>query len=59
MLVLTRKPTPKQQTINVGDDIKVHVLEIDRNQVKIGIDAPPSIVIWRGEIDRLDSRGDK
>lgn len=51
MLVLTRR---KGEKINVGDDIVITVLDIKRNQVKIGIDAPEEVDVHRKEIyDRI------
>ncbi len=47
MLVLTRK---KNQSITLGSDIKVTVLEIGEDFVKVGIDAPKDITILRGEL---------
>ena len=47
MLVLTRKVDEK---INIGDDIIVSVLEIDRGSVRLGIDAPRQVPIFRHEI---------
>jgi len=47
MLVLTRK---KNQSIMLGSDIKVTVLEIGEDFVKVGIDAPKEITILRGEL---------
>ena len=47
MLILTRKLGEK---INIGDDIKVTLLEIKGAQVKLGIDAPKHIGIHRNEI---------
>ena len=44
MLVLTRK---KGQSINIGDDVKVTVLEYSGGQIKLGIDAPQSVEIKR------------
>ena len=46
MLVLTRKLNEK---IIIGDII-VTVTEIRGKAVRIGIDAPPSVPIWRSEI---------
>jgi len=47
MLVLTRNP---QQSILIGDNIRVTVTYVDGGQVKIGIEAPQDIVILREEI---------
>ena len=47
MLVLTRK---KEESIMIGDEIKVMVLESSGGQVKLGIDAPQDIDIYREEI---------
>lgn len=47
MLVLTRKPG---QSIYIGDDVKITLKEIKGNQVRVGIDAPSSVKIYREEI---------
>lgn len=47
MLVLSRNP---QQSVLIGDDIRVTVTCVDGGQVKIGIEAPQDIVILREEI---------
>ncbi len=47
MLVLTRHTG---ETIMVGNDIKIVVLGVRHNQVKIGIDAPEEIAVHREEI---------
>ncbi len=47
MLVLGRK---LGQTILVGPDIQVTVLEVDGNEVKLGIEAPRTVAILRLEI---------
>ena len=51
MLVLSRKPL---QSITIGSDIKITVLKVDRNQVRIGIEAPPDVTILRDELIGLD-----
>lgn len=47
MLVLTRK---KDQTIIINDNIEITVLEIQGDQVRIGINAPRSVLIHRKEV---------
>lgn len=47
MLVLCRKPN---QRIFIGDDIVITVLVIDRNKVRIGIEAPKSLPVFREEV---------
>lgn len=47
MLALARKTN---QSIMIGNDIEITLLEIKGNQVKIGINAPKSVPIYRKEI---------
>jgi carbon storage regulator len=47
MLVLTRR---LGESINIGDDVKITVVDIDGKQVKIGIEAPRNISIFREEV---------
>lgn len=47
MLALARKTN---QSIMIGDDIEITLLEIKGDQVKIGINAPKSVPIYRKEI---------
>ena len=47
MLVLTRK---KDQTIVINDDIEITVLDIQGDQVRLGINAPRNVSIHRKEI---------
>jgi carbon storage regulator len=47
MLVLSRKLGEK---IVIGDNILVTVVKIDRNQIRIGIEAPQDIPVYREEI---------
>lgn len=49
MLVLTRKP---HQQIMIGDDIIINVVEVQGDNVRIAIEAPREIKIYRGEIYR-------
>lgn len=47
MLVLTRKVN---QSIVIGDDIEVVVLEVRGEQIRLGIKAPRDVVVHRKEI---------
>jgi carbon storage regulator len=47
MLVLSRKLGEK---IVIGDNIILTVVKIDRNQIRIGIEAPGEIPVYREEI---------
>ena len=47
MLVLTRK---EDESIMIGSDIEVKVLDLKDNQVKLGIVAPRNIAVHRREV---------
>ena len=47
MLIITRRPGEK---IMLGDEITVHVMEIVGNSVRVGIQAPRSLPVYREEI---------
>lgn len=47
MLILTRK---SNESVIIGKDIEVKVLEIQKNQVRIGFSAPKEISIYRKEV---------
>jgi carbon storage regulator len=47
MLIVTRRPGEK---IMLGDDIVVHIMEIVGNSVRVGIQAPRSVPVYREEI---------
>ena len=47
MLILTRKIG---ESIAVGDDITIQVIEIKGRQVRLGIQAPPDTAVHRQEI---------
>lgn len=47
MLILTRRTG---EAVNIGNDVKLTVLGVKGNQVRIGIDAPRSIPVHREEI---------
>jgi carbon storage regulator len=47
MLVLTRK---SNQSIMIGDEIEVSVLAVSGEKVRLGIDAPKSVPVFRKEV---------
>ncbi len=47
MLVLSRKP---DESIKIGDDIEIRIIEVKGETVRIGIEAPKTIEILRGEL---------
>jgi carbon storage regulator len=47
MLVLTRKTN---QSIMIGDDIEITVLSVSGDKVRIGIEAPRDISVFRREV---------
>ncbi|WP_438316050.1 carbon storage regulator CsrA [Sporosarcina sp. FA9] len=47
MLVLSRKPG---ETIQISDNIEIRILEVKGDTVRIGIEAPKSVDILRGEL---------
>lgn len=47
MLVLTRKINEK---IIIGDDVEIVLVDIGKDQVKIGINAPRSVKVHRWEV---------
>ena len=47
MLVLSRK---MGESISIGKDVVVRIVSIDKNNVKLGVEAPKSVVILREEL---------
>ena len=47
MLILTRKVG---ETVAIGDDILISIVEIKGNQIKLGIQAPKSVQVHRAEV---------
>ena len=47
MLIITRRAGQK---VMLGDDITVHVMEIVGNSVRLGVEAPKSLPVYREEI---------
>jgi len=57
MLVLTRK---RSETICIGDEIKIKILDICGDRVRIGVIADKSIPVHREEIwERCRAEGEK
>ncbi|SIN86154.1 carbon storage regulator, CsrA [Singulisphaera sp. GP187] len=51
MLVLSRK---LGQRVKVGQDVRITIVKIDRNSVRIGIEAPNDVTVYREEIVPLE-----
>ena len=47
MLILSRRPG---ESVHVGDDIKITILSIKGQQIKIGLDVPEHMPVYREEI---------
>lgn len=47
MLVLSRK---QMESLLIGQGVRVTVLKVDRNQVRLGIEAPRDVSILRSEL---------
>ena len=47
MLILTRKAGEK---IRIGDNITIHVVDVGKGNVRIGIEAPKDVTIMRDEV---------
>lgn len=53
MLVLSRK---LNQEIVIGDNVKITVLKIKGNTVRLGIEAPRNVRVIRGELPKHDEQ---
>jgi carbon storage regulator len=53
MLILTRK---SGQSVHIGDEIKITIVEVKGNQVRIGVDAPRNVTVHREEIYRANNK---
>jgi carbon storage regulator len=49
LLILTRK---SGEGLFIGDDIRITILEIRGKQIRLGIEAPNSVIVLREEIYR-------
>jgi carbon storage regulator len=47
MLILSRKVNEK---IMIGDDIAISIIEIKGDQIRVGVDAPRSVKVFRQEV---------
>jgi len=57
VLILTRKVG---ETIMVGDDIRVVVVDIKGRQVRVGVEAPAETKVYRGEIfDKIQEENNR
>lgn len=52
MLVVTRK---RHETIRIGSDIVIKVIQLGKGSVKLGIEAPPHVHVLRGELEDRES----
>ena len=50
MLVLSRK---EAERIRLGDSIVVTVVRVSGDKVRLGIDAPPNVIVLREELEPL------
>lgn len=48
MLVLSRK---ERERIRVGDSIVVTIVRVSGDKVRIGIEAPPDVIVLRDELE--------
>jgi carbon storage regulator len=55
MLVLTRK---RGETIKIGSNIMIQVIKTSQGSVKIGINAPTSVRVVRGELVTVEDETD-
>ena len=55
MLILTRKIG---ESINIGDDVTVRILDIQGNQTRVGVSAPRAVPVHREEIYYRAKHGD-
>lgn len=47
MLIICRKTG---ESFQIGENVKVHVLEVQNDKIKIGIDAPRDVRVMRQEL---------
>jgi len=55
MLVLSRR---KEESIMIGDDVCITIVDVRGDKVRLGIEAPKKIAVHRQEIyDKIKSEG--
>lgn len=47
MLVLTRRVG---ESIQIGKEIEIHIISVEGNQIRIGVDAPKDVLVLRSEL---------
>lgn len=47
MLILTRRVG---ETLMIGDDVKITILKVSGNQIRIGVEAPKDVSVHREEV---------
>lgn len=47
MLVLTRRIG---ESIQIGQEIEIHIISVEGNQIRIGVDAPKDVLVLRSEL---------
>ncbi len=53
MLILTRK---QGESITIGDDIRITILDVKGKYVRVGVEAPRSLPVHRQEILPVEKR---
>lgn len=56
MLVLSRK---KDETIRIGQEVTIRIIRTSSGSVRIGVDAPRHMNVYRGELCSDTSAGDE
>lgn len=50
MLILSRK---EEESVVIGDNIKIKVVSVDKGSVKLGFEAPANLLILREELVKM------
>jgi carbon storage regulator len=56
MLVLSRR---ESERIRLGDSIVITVVRVAGDKVRLGIQAPPNVLVLRDELEPKDASGNK